>query len=142
MVSESACIEHFKDFFRVLHGSDLSGLRHLYSDDVVFKGPGYQVKGLVQLEDYYASMIGDLTQCRYEFLDQLVGNDAAYLKWVLHFRHPRHHERHFSLRGVSHLKWGERIYFHEEIYDADAILREQLPMFANVARWIKLRLVG
>ena len=142
MASESACIEHFKDFFRVLHASDLSRLRHLYADDVVFRGPGYQVRGLVKLEDYFASLTEDLTQCRYEFLDQLVGDDSAYLKWMLHFRHPRHRDRHFSLRGVSHLKWNDRICFQEDVYDVDGILREQFPMFANVARWIKLRLVG
>ena len=142
MNPDTALIEQFKDFFRVLHASDLSRLQRLYADDVMFSGPGYRVRGLVQLEDHYASMTEDLTHCRYEFLDQLVGDESVYLKWVLHFSHPRHRERQFSLRGVSHLKWGDKIRFHEEFYDADAILREQFPMFGNVARWIRLRLVS
>lgn len=139
MTPDNAFIERFKDFFRALHDSDLSQLRSLYSDDVVFRGPERQGRGLVLLEDYYASMVEDMNQCRYEFLDQLLGGDSAYLKWVLHFRHPRNRDRLCSLRGVSHFKWRDRIYFQEEFYDADLALREQPAVFGNVARWIGLR---
>jgi len=142
MTPDRAFIERFKDFFRVLHDSDLSQLHRFYADQIVFRGPGHQARGLVELEDYYASMSEDLTRCRYEFLDELITGNSAYLKWVLHFRHPRLHNRCFSLRGVSHLKWADRIHYQEEFFDMDAILREQFPMFDNVARWIKLRMVS
>lgn len=142
MQSGTALLEQFKNFFRLLHQSDLIRLRLIYADGVMFKDPLHQVRGLVELEDYYASMCADLTDCRFEFLDELSNGNAAYVKWVLHFKHPRLGNRPISVRGVSHLKWGEKIEYHEDFYDMGEMLYEQLPLLGNVTRWLRLRLVS
>jgi hypothetical protein len=142
MNRENQLIERFKDYFRVLHASDLSQLRTLYDDNIVFKDPVHEIRGLVELEDYFTSMCSDLSDCRFEYLDELVTEDAAYIKWMMHFKHPKLGNRLISVRGVSHLKLGDRIEFHEDFYDMGAMLYEQLPLLGNVTRWLRLRLAS
>ncbi len=142
MKANSPLIERFKDYFRVLHESDLSQLRTIYADNIVFKDPVHEIRGLVELEDYFTSMCADLSDCRFEYLDELVTDDAAYVKWMRHFKHPRLGNRLISVRGVSHLKIGDKIEFHEDFYDMGAMLYEQLPVLGNVTRWLRMRLAS
>ncbi len=142
MNTDTPIIEQFKDYFRVLHQSDLSQLRKLYSDRIVFKDPVHQIRGLVELEDYFTSMCADLSDCRFEYLDELTNDGAAYIKWMMHFKHPKLGNRLISVRGVSHLQISDKIEFHEDFYDMGAMLYEQLPLLGNVTRWLKLRLVS
>jgi len=132
----------FKAYFGVLHEADLSRLREFYSDTVLFKDPIHEIRGLVELEDYFTSLCAELSDCRLEYLDEIVAEDAAYVKWVMHFRHPRLGNRLISVRGVSHIKFGEKIDYQEDFYDMGAMLYEQLPVLGNVTRWLKLRLAS
>ncbi len=142
MNNSTLLIENFKNYFKLLHEADLSRLGELYADQVVFKDPVHEIRGLVELEDYFTSMCADLSDCRFEYLDEQVGEDAAYVKWMMHFKHPRLGNRLISVRGVSHLKLGDKIEYHEDFYDMGAMLYDQLPLLGNVTRWLKMRLAS
>ncbi len=87
-------------------------------------------------------MCAYLSDCLFEYLDEVVCVYAAYIKWVMHFRHPRLRNRLISVRGVSHLKFSDKIEYHEDFYDMGAMLYEQLPVLGNVTRWLRLRLAS
>ena len=140
--TDNPVIERFKDYFRVLHEADLSQLRQIYADQILFKDPVHDIRGLVELEDYFTSMCADPSDCRFEYLDEVVTERAAYVKWAMHFKHPRLGNRLISVRGVSHLKFGEKIEYHEDFYDMGAMLYDQLPVLGNVTRWLKMRLAS
>ncbi len=142
MNTNTPLIERFKNYFRVLHESDLSELCDLYSDQVIFKDPIHDIRGLVELEDYFTSMCADLTDCRFEYLDEVVTENTAYVKWVMHFKHPRLGNKLISVRGVTHLKISDKIDYHEDFYDMGAMLYEQLPLIGSVTRWLRLRLAS
>ena len=138
----NALLERFKDNFRDLQKADWSQLGQFYADDIVFKDPVHELRGLVILEDYFTSLCADLQDCRFEYLDQVVSENSAYLKWIMHFRHPRLGTEIIDVRGVSHLRWDEKIEFHEDFYDMGAMLYERLPVLGNVTRWLRLRLAS
>ena len=142
MTMNAPVLERFKSYFRVLHKADLSKLREFYDDQIVFRDPVHDMRGLVELEDYFTNLCADLSDCRFEYLDEVVGERTAYVKWVMHYRHPRLRNRLISVRGVSHLKFGDKIEFHEDFYDMGAMLYEQLPVLGNVTRWLRLRLAS
>ena len=135
-------VERFKSYFRILHESDLSQLCDLYSEQILFKDPVHEIRGLVELEDYFTSVCADLSDCRFEYLDEMVSDHSAYVKWVMHFKHPRLGNRLISVRGVSHLKLGDKIEYHEDFYDMGAMLYEQLPLIGSVTRWLRMRLAS
>lgn len=142
MTTDTLLLERFKSRFRILHQSDLSRLRELFSEGIVFKDPVHEIRGLVEVEDYFNSLCSDLSDCRFEYLDENSSERSAYVKWVMHFRHPRLGNRPISVRGVSHLRFSDKIDFHEDFYDMGAMLYEQLPLLGNVTRWLRLRLAS
>ena len=106
MTTNNLLLERFKAYFKSLHDADLRHLRDLYADNILFKDPVHEIRGLVELEDYFTDMCADLSDCRFEYLDEVVSERSAYIKWMMHFKHPRLGNRLISVRGVSHLKLG------------------------------------
>ncbi len=135
-------LERFKDNFKDFQQADWSQLGEIYADNIVFRDPVHELRGLVALEEYFLSLGADLLDCRFEYLDQVVSDDSAYVKWIMHFRHPRLGNDLIDVRGVSHLRWSEKIEFHEDFYDMGAMLYERLPVLGNVTRWLRLRLAS
>jgi len=142
MNTDTRVIERFKDYFRVLHDSDLSDLRNIYADGIVFKDPVHEIRGLVELEGYFTSMCADLGECRFEYLDELVSGSSAYVKWTMHFKHPGLGNHLISVRGVNHLQISDKIDYHEDFYDMGTMLYEQLPLLGTVMCWLRLRLAN
>ncbi|MFA9419354.1 MAG: nuclear transport factor 2 family protein [Gammaproteobacteria bacterium] len=135
-------LESFKSNFKDLKKADWSQLGNFYADNILFRDPVHELHGLVTLEDYFNTLCADLIVCRFEFLDQVVDDHSAYLKWIMHFRHPRLGNEIIDVRGVSHLRWTDKIEFHEDFYDMGAMLYERLPVLGNVTRWLRLRLAS
>ncbi len=138
MQSNPALVDRFKEFFRIPRHADPSRLREFYSDRIVFRDPAREIRGLVELEDYFARLRDDLGDGRFEYLDELALGNTVYLKWNLHFRHPHAGGRAISLRGVSHLQGRDKIEFHEDLYDLAAMRYDQLPRLGRFARWLNL----
>ena len=137
-----ALIDQFKNCFQDLNKTDLGQLSDIYANEVVFKDPVHEIHGLVGLEDYLTTLCADLNHCRFEYLDEVISEHAAYIKWVMHFKHPKLGEKMISVRGVSHLRFSDKVDFHEDLYDMGAMLYEQLPVLGSVTRWLKSRLVS
>ncbi len=134
-------IEQFKESYRDMAVMKLDALGDLYDDKILFKDPVHEVKGLPALRDYFSSIMSDVRECRFEFLDQLVVEKAAYIKWNMHFRHPGLSSgRLLTVRGMSQLQFDERILYHEDVYDMGAMVYEHIPVVGGLTRWLKRRL--
>jgi len=142
MTANNDLLVRFKEHFKNLKQADSSQLGELYADDILFKDPVHELRGLVTLEDYFDTLCADLIDCRFEYLDQLEGDNSCYVKWIMHFRHPKLGKEIIDVRGVSHIRWSDKIDFQEDFYDMGAMLYERLPVLGNVTRWLRLRLAS
>lgn len=133
-------VSNFKSLYGDLVGTDLSRLDQVYDGDIIFKDPVHEVQGLVALQDYMSAICRDLDYCQFEYLDELVGDKSAYIKWIMHFRHPKLGKSLISVRGATHLTFDSKITYHEDLYDMGAMLYEQLPLLGPTTRWLKRRL--
>jgi esterase/lipase superfamily enzyme len=134
-------IDLFKHSYQDMTLMDLSKLDRIYSDTILFKDPVHEVRGLVALQDYLADVSSNIDECRFEFLDEMLSESGAYLKWNMHFRHPKLASgKLLSVRGVSQIHFGERIFYHEDIYDMGAMVYEHVPIVGGLTRWLKGRL--
>lgn len=136
-------IESFKAAYGDLMCADLAALDRIYAGNVEFRDPIHRLNGLPALQDYLAASLANVQECRFEFLDQLCADQVAYIKWNMHFRHPRlaGGER-LSVRGMSQLLFTDRIYFHEDSYDMGQMLYEHLPLVGGLTRWLRGRLAS
>lgn len=133
-------LNDFKQLYQNLDDTSISRLDQVYAPGVTFKDPVHDIEGLVALQDYLSAQSEGLTECRFEYLDELIGDNSAYIKWIMRFRHAKLGNRLISVRGVSHIHFSDKIDFHEDLYDMGALLYEQIPLVGTVTRWLKARL--
>ncbi|MBT2341187.1 MULTISPECIES: nuclear transport factor 2 family protein [Pseudomonas] len=139
----STYLELFAERFASLDGQNLDTLEKLYSDDVAFRDPLHQIDGLPALRAYFTGLYANAQDVRYTFAGaDEVQPGQGYLRWSLAFRHPRLGKgRLISLQGCSFLRWQERVHFHQDYFDAGALLYEHIPVMSGAVRWLKGRLV-
>jgi hypothetical protein len=134
-------IEEFKRFYQDHRSMDLSKMDEIYTEDIVFRDPLHRIQGLPILRDTMSAMYANINECRFEYLDQLVTDNSAYIKWNMHYRHAKLGNTLISVRGVSQIQFSDRIHFHEDIYDMGELLYEHIPMMGGAIRYLKKRLI-
>lgn len=137
---KTAIVETFKSFYRELNTAKLDDIGAIYGDDIVFRDPVHQLTGIHALHSYMSDMCRNLRHCQFEYLDQLIGPYSAYIKWHMHFSHARLGKRIITVRGMSHIEFDQKIYFHEDSYDLGQMLYEQLPLLGPATRYLKRRI--
>ncbi|MGE7990101.1 nuclear transport factor 2 family protein [Pseudomonas sp. NPDC089554] len=138
----SAFLTRFANGFATLDASSLDRLGELYSPDVHFRDPLHQLDGLPALRGYFEQLYANAHDIRYDIhaTDEIAPGEG-YLRWTLHFRHPRlNGGRPISLDGCSHLHWETQVYRHRDYFDAGALLYEHIPVLGGVIGWLKGRL--
>jgi hypothetical protein len=139
-VTDFPLLTRFKQFYRNIRQTPLDEILTIYADDVVFKDPIHKISGVAELSSYLERMNSNVIEGKFEYLDQLVGANSAYIKWDMSFRHPRLGNDMIWVRGMTHIQFSSRIYFHEDSYDVGAMLYEHVPLIGTGARFLKHRL--
>ena len=127
----------YEDFSR----DNLSRLDDFYTPDIEFVDPVHRVNGILFLKRYMKNMASNLSHYRMRYMEVLTGENAAYLTWEMDFAHNRIRGGEIiTVRGMTHLKFTSRVYYHEDVYDMGALLYEHLPLLGGVTRMLKSRL--
>lgn len=135
-------LQRFARDFASLDKNHLDRLGELYGEAVVFRDPLHEVRGLADLQDYFAALYANVSELHFDFhgFDQ-VREGEGYLRWTLSYRHPRlDRGRPIRVEGCSHLLWRDKVEQHRDYFDAGALLYEQLPLLGGAIRWLKRRL--
>ena len=135
-------LRRFATEFAALDAGNLARLGELYSDDVLFRDPLHEVRGLPALQRYFAELYANVGRLEFDFhgFDQVVDGEG-YLRWTMHFRHPRlRGGAPISVDGCSHLLWWDKVSQLRDYCDAGAMLYEHLPLMGGVIAWLKRRL--
>ncbi len=138
--SKALLIEQFKAFYQDVKHPKLDRIGEVYTDDVLFKDPVHALRGVESLHAYLSEMCANVHSGRFEYLDQLIGQDTAYIKWNMHFKHPKLGRETITVRGVSQIQFNERIYFHEDVYDMGELIYEHVPLLGSMVKVLKKRL--
>ena len=138
--SNAALIERFKAFYQDVKHPQLDKIGDVYADDVLFKDPVHELRGVEPLHAYLSEMCVNVQSGRFEYHDQLIGQNTAYIKWNMHFKHPKLGQKTITVRGVSQIQFNERIYFHEDVYDMGELIYEHVPLLGTVVKGLKKRL--
>ena len=135
-----ALIERFKDFYKDVKHPKLDIIGDIYTTEVKFRDPVHQIEGLAELHAYLSEMCDNVESGRFEFLDQLIGTDTAYIKWNMYFRHPKLGKETHVVRGMSQIQFNDRIYYHEDVYDMGAMIYEHVPVVGWAVTKLRKRL--
>ena len=135
-------LRQFAQDFAGLNKDNLDCLGQLYSDDALFCDPLHEVRGLSNMQRYFAEMYANVSELRFDFygFDQ-VRDGEGYLRWTMSYRRPRlAGGQLIRVEGCSHLLWQDKVYRHRDYFDAGSLLYEHLPLLGSAIRWLKRRL--
>ncbi|HUH38065.1 MAG TPA: nuclear transport factor 2 family protein [Spongiibacteraceae bacterium] len=134
----------FLDAFRRLDIDHLGLLDRIYHPDVLFIDPFHRLQGLQRLHEYFAGLYANINHCHFKFEPPRSCGDEAFLRWQMDFSHPRLRSgREVSVPGISHVRFAgaeNRVVFHEDFYDAGALLYEHIPVLGSAVRFLKRRM--
>ncbi len=142
MDPNSLLIERFKAFYLDVKHPQLDKIDDVYTEDVLFKDPVHELRGAENLHAYLSEMCVNVHSGRFEYLDQIVSENTAYIKWNMHFKHPKLGNQTITVRGISQVQFNERIYFHEDVYDLGQLIYEHVPLLGAVVKGLKKRLAN
>ncbi len=138
--NQPVLLQHFKRFYEDMKQTSYVKLGDIYADDIIFCDPVHRVQGLANVMAYLESSAENLQQCRFEYLDELVGENVAYIKWNMHYLHPKVSPQVQTLRGITHLHFDEKVTYHEDVYDMGALVYEHIPLIGFATKAIKRRI--
>jgi hypothetical protein len=142
-MSHPLIISEFKHYYENFDKQSLDKLDTLYADTVEFTDPIHSIQGLVSLKRYFSTMCAGLTECQFEFVDEIIDEGRACFKWVMHYRHPAlQRNAPLQLVGVSFIAFSDKIDSHEDLYDMGAMLYENVPVLGGIIRRIKSRVAA
>jgi hypothetical protein len=135
-------LQQLKDFYAAFAADNLTHLDTIYTQDVEFRDPIHCLHGTLALRHYLRKMATNLQHYRIHYVDEQIGNHAAYLSWVMDYAHPKlNGGKPLSVRGISHLKFTDKVYYHEDCYDLGALLYDHLPLVGFATRSLKKRMM-
>ncbi|WP_296232947.1 nuclear transport factor 2 family protein [Pseudomonas sp. UBA4617] len=138
----SVYLQRFAERFACLQRDNLHILGELYDDSVTFRDPLHHIEGLDALRAYFGQLYANARDVSYSFAGyDEVRPGQGYLRWHLRFCHPRlNGGKPIILQGCSFLQWRERVFSHQDYFDAGALLYEHVPVLGGAVRWLKGRL--
>jgi hypothetical protein len=138
-----ATLARLKQFYSDFSASQLTQLGDIYHSELVFSDPVHRLKGLAALTDYFAH-VSEQGESRFEFTHEIHQGDQTFLRWVMHYRHPRLKQGFgLALTGASFLRWDlatERVTYHEDFYDMGQMIYRHLPLLGFAIDQINARL--
>lgn len=133
-------VARLQALFRDLRRDNLHILDDVYAPQIVFEDPLHRVMGLAALKDYFGRLYEGVERIDFEFGAVLGSPDQAMLTWQMRMTHRRLRAgKELILPGASHIRFGARVHYHRDYFDAGALLYERIPLLGGIVRAIRGR---
>lgn len=131
-------IDQLKAFYKNFSDFSTESLKQLYHEDVRFTDPVHTLRGVDALDNYFRAGMANVTECRFEFADELIDQQRAVLTWIMKYRHPSlKGGALLELPGISIVEFDRQITSHRDYYDLGAMVYEHIPLLGSAVRAIK-----
>lgn len=126
-------------FFETISRDTVTRLPLVYTDDVYFKDPFNEVRGLPEVTRIFAHMFEQVDEPRFVVTTSVLQGNQAFLTWDFLFRMKRFSQDVQCIRGATHVKFATdgRADFHRDYWDAAEELYEKLPLLGAMMRGLK-----
>lgn len=135
-------VNRFKDLYRDFTQVKVNQFSQVYAEDIIFRDPVHEIRGAGDVLGYLEGVCERVEFCQFEYLDELVSENKAYIKWNMNFRHPSLGKEVHTVRGMSHIEFSDHIHYHEDVYDLGEMLYEHIPLLGAATRFLKRKLAA
>jgi steroid delta-isomerase len=138
-MNHDASLQKLIEFFETIAPANIGQLAQVYTDDVFFKDPFNEVRGLAEVTRIFSHMFEQVDQPRFVVTSHVLQGDQAFLTWDFLFRMKRFSSTEQCIRGATQLRFTPdgRANFHRDYWDAAEELYEKLPLLGSLMRGLK-----
>ncbi len=138
-LQHQASLNRLVTFFESIEAGNTARLSQVYTDDVFFKDPFNEVRGIAAVAGIFEHMFVQVDAPRFVVTGSVLQGDQAFLTWDFLFRMKRYSGVEQCIRGATHLRFAAdgRANFHRDYWDAAEELYEKLPLLGSFMRWLK-----
>ena len=138
-LQHQASLNQLVTFFESIEAGNTARLSQVYTDDVFFKDPFNEVRGIAAVAGIFEHMFVQVDAPRFVVTGSVLQGDQAFLTWDFLFRMKRYSDVEQCIRGATHLRFAAdgRANFHRDYWDAAEELYEKLPLLGSFMRWLK-----
>lgn len=136
-------LERMQDVYNRLNRETVKDglLAEVYDRDVVFIDPLHRIEGLDNLQRYFEGMYKNVDEISFQYLTEWEQDNEAMLRWEMTFRHPKLKSgAPILVPGVTYLTFGEKITRHQDYFDSNQMIFDQVPVLGSLLGWLKGRL--
>lgn len=135
-------VEKFKACFTEMNLGDNTAFNEIYLDDVIFIDPIHKIKGIENLKAYFSKLDSNLIEGSFDFTDESVIDNTAYLQWEMSLKLKRPN-KNVKASGISVLTIGEqKITKQRDYFDAGELFYEHVPVLGGIIRFLKKKIGG
>ncbi len=139
--SKQLLLNSFKAFYQNSGELHLEQIDALYTQDIEFRDPLHTILGILALKSYMKNLYANSRDIRFEYTDEFSGENWATISWLMHFRHPSlAGGKLISVRGITQIRFTDRIFYHEDFYDLGAMIYQHVPVLGGIIRFINQRI--
>ena len=134
----AATIEKFRFFFKDFSTERVKTyFRDLYAEGAYFRDNVREVKGLREMEDYFARSIEGVGSCKFDIVDVAHSGSHTYIRWIMHLQRNVGGDV-LDYVGMSDIIVNLKgmIVFQQDYWDLSELL-EEAPLLGRVVSWIK-----
>ena len=133
-------VDKFVTVFSDMQYDTVHRINDIYEPHIVFVDPFHEIHGLQRLAEYFAEMYENVAHCEFRFNEQYTKEKSAALFWTMSLRHKTFDKHNtIEVNGSSLIRFGEKIHFHQDYFDAGALIYERVPLVGKVIKTIKAR---
>lgn len=137
----AALLNDFKDFYRKPGLAALDNIDRIYTQDVEFRDPIHAIHGRLGVKNYLRGLYTSSDNMSFDYLDEQVTDNTATIVWQMTFSHKKlAGGKPVQVRGITLIRFTDRIYYHEDFFDVGAMLYQHVPVLGSVVRYINNRL--
>lgn len=138
-MNQQAGLHNVVRFFETISPTNVAQLSQIYTDDVFFKDPFNEVRGIEAVTPIFAHMFVQVDAPRFVVTTSVLQGDEAFLTWDFLFRMKRFARQEQCIRGATHLRFASdgRVCLHRDYWDPAEELYEKLPLLGAVMRGLK-----
>lgn len=137
-------VEDFKHLYQTLSAKNVhSGMiQQVYGEDITFIDSFHHIEGREDLIKYCESIYENVLYSQFIFHEELVNDHQAMLTWTMNYAHPRlNGGKNIEVKGSSHIRFKEKVYFHQDYVDGGELLYEHIPVLSWIIKKLKDRMV-
>jgi limonene-1,2-epoxide hydrolase len=136
-------IDEFKSLYNNLNIDNISDIRKVYAQDIIFVDPFHKIEGIESLESYFRGMYQNAKDIHFDFIETVKQDDSYVIFWNMRLAHKKINQGHtYTVPGSSHIKVNQnnQVIYHRDYFDAGSMLYEKLPVLRSIISWIKKRM--